>query len=82
MTTLDTGIVTVVLTAIIGCYVYVHKVAEGMGKRQTETEESVENEMKKVTVAVTALTLAVSVRLTAIETQLGIQLPQKKGDQK
>ena len=82
MTTLDTGILTVVLTAIIGCYAYVHKVAGEMGKRQTATEEGVEKEMKKVTVAVTALTLAVSVRLTAIETQLGIQLPQKKGDQK
>jgi len=77
MTTLDAGILTIVLTAIIGCYAYVHKVESDMGKRQTEIESCVEKELKDVTVAVTDLKLAVSVRLQAIETQLEIQLPKK-----
>ena len=77
MTTLDAGILTTVLLAILGCYAYVHKVEGDMGKRQKETEDCVETELKKVAIAVTDLTLAVSVRLTAIETQLGIQLPKK-----
>ncbi len=79
MTTLDAGILTTVLLSIVGCYAYVHKVAGDMGKRQTKDEESKDTELRKVTVAVTDLTLAVSVRLTAIETQLGIQLPKKSG---
>jgi len=77
MTTLDAGILTTALLAILGCYVYVHKVESDMGKRQTEIENCVEKELKDVTVAVTDLKLAVSVRLQAIETQLEIQLPKK-----
>jgi len=77
MTTLDAGILTTVLLAILGCYVYVHKVESDMDKKQKATEDCVEIELKKVATAVTDLTLAVSVRLQAIETQLEIQLPKK-----
>lgn len=77
MTTLDAGILTTVLLAILGCYVYVHKVERDMGKRQEATEDCVEEELKKVAKAVSKMELAVTNRLTAIETQLGIQLPKK-----
>lgn len=82
MTILEQLLTGVLFAAVLGSYVYVHKVEGDIGRRQRATEDCVERELKKVAIAVTDLTLAISVRLTAIETQLEIQLPQKTGGEK
>lgn len=76
-TVLDVGIVVVVLSAIIGCYAYVHRVAVAMGKDQKELEDCVRGALKENSEALNKLALAVTNRLTAIEAQLEIQLPKK-----
>ena len=77
MTTLEQLLTGTYFVAIIGGYIYIHKVERGMRKKQGETEESVQKAMEKTQKALTELTLTVTNRLTAIETQLGIQLPKK-----
>ena len=81
MTTLDAGILTTVLLAIVGCYAYVHREIKDMKKEQKELEDCVEGTLKEHTKALNQLALAVTNRLQAIETQLEIQLPKKgRGD--
>jgi len=70
-------IATGVFGTILGAYIYIHNVEREMAKRARATEERVktvedcvETELKALTKGIASLELAVTNRLTAVETAL------------
>jgi len=64
--------ISVVFGAIIGAYIYIHKISSSLQKKSRDDRRALYTKLDTLTTSIQGLEVSVTNRLTRIETQLGL----------